>query len=84
MPANPFSVLILPIFSAVSFRRLIVGKKSDISGIVIIFKRIKEELRKGAGGWKSAILDASITTAIVCSVLMYFGTGRKKQERLKR
>lgn len=52
---------------------------------VIIFERIKEELRKGAGlsmalkdGYGhafSAILDANITTAAVCVVLMYFGTG---------
>lgn len=52
---------------------------------VIIFERIKEELRKGAGlqtsikdGFGhavSAIFDANITTAIVCGVLMYYGTG---------
>ena len=52
---------------------------------VIIFERIKEELRKGAGlmgaikeGYSrafTAILDANITTAAVCVVLMYFGTG---------
>ena len=62
---------------------LTIGMAVDAN--VIIFERIKEELRKGAG-WKSAvkegfrnafsaILDANITTAIVCSVLMYFGTG---------
>ena len=52
---------------------------------VIIFERIKEELRKGSGLMSavqngfgqafSAILDANITTAAVCIVLMYFGTG---------
>ena len=52
---------------------------------VIIFERIREELVKGASlklaikdGFQnafSAILDANITTAIVCVVLMYFGTG---------
>ncbi|MBT4761699.1 MAG: protein translocase subunit SecD [Bdellovibrionaceae bacterium] len=52
---------------------------------VIIFERIKEELRKGAkfqvamkdgyGHAFSAIFDANITTAAVCVVLMYFGTG---------
>lgn len=52
---------------------------------VIIFERIKEELKKGAGlqtsikdGFGnafSAIFDANITTAIVCGVLMYYGTG---------
>lgn len=52
---------------------------------VIIFERMREELRKGAGiksvirdGFGhafSAIFDANITTAAVCVVLMYFGTG---------
>ncbi len=52
---------------------------------VIIFERIKEEVRKGAsfkvamkdgfGHAFSAIFDANITTAAVCVVLMYFGTG---------
>jgi preprotein translocase subunit SecD len=52
---------------------------------VIIFERVKEELRKGAGTMAaikdgfghafSAIFDANITTAIVCVVLMYYGTG---------
>ena len=52
---------------------------------VIIFERIKEEIAKGAGllgaikeGYArafTAILDANVTTAAVCVVLMYFGTG---------
>ncbi len=52
---------------------------------VIIFERIKEELKKGASqaiavrdGFSqafSAIFDANVTTAAVCIVLMYFGTG---------
>ncbi|MEO0337036.1 MAG: protein translocase subunit SecD, partial [Pseudomonadota bacterium] len=52
---------------------------------VIIFERVKEELRKGSGTMAaikdgfghafSAIFDANITTAIVCVVLMYYGTG---------
>lgn len=55
---------------------------------VIVFERIKEELRKGAGsqmavqnGFQqalSAILDANITTATVCFVLIYFGSGPVK------
>lgn len=62
---------------------LTIGMAVDAN--VIIFERIKEELQKGAGlklGLKegfgqafSAILDANITTAIVCAVLVYFGTG---------
>lgn len=52
---------------------------------IIIFERIKEELRKGTGlnaaikdGFSnalSAILDSNITTAIVCLVLLNYGTG---------
>ncbi len=62
---------------------LTVGMAVDAN--VIIFERIKEELVKGAGlklslkeGYGrafSAIFDANITTAVVCVVLMYFGTG---------
>lgn len=62
---------------------LTVGMAVDAN--VIIFERIKEELRKGSGvksaikdGFGhafSAIFDANITTAAVCVVLMYFGTG---------
>lgn len=52
---------------------------------VIIFERIKEELRKGSGTKSairdgfghafSAIFDANITTGITSIILMYFGTG---------
>ena len=62
---------------------LTVGIAVDAN--VIIFERIKEELRKGTGlkaairdgfgNALSAILDANITTAIVCIMLMQFGTG---------
>lgn len=62
---------------------LTVGMAVDAN--VIIFERIKEELRKGSslmaavqngfGHALSAIIDANITTAAVCVVLMYFGTG---------
>ncbi len=65
---------------------LTVGMAVDAN--VIIFERIKEELRKGVGlhlavkdGFGhafSAIVDANITTAAVCIVLMYFGTGPVK------
>lgn len=62
---------------------LTIGMAVDAN--VIIFERIKEELKKGAslklairdgfGHAFSAILDANITTSIVCFVLIYFGTG---------
>ena len=62
---------------------LTVGMAVDAN--IIIFERLKEEIKKGATlklalkeGFErafSAILDANITTAIVCLVLMYFGTG---------
>lgn len=62
---------------------LTIGMAVDAN--VIIFERIKEEIAKGAGligaikeGYArafTAILDANVTTAAVCVVLMYFGTG---------
>ena len=62
---------------------LTVGMAVDAN--IIIFERIKEEFKKGSslklsvkegfGRAFSAILDANITTAIVCLILMYFGTG---------
>ncbi len=65
---------------------LTIGMAVDAN--VIIFERIKEELRKGAGiqsairmGFGnafSAIFDANITTVAVCIVLMYYGTGPVK------
>lgn len=65
---------------------LTIGMAVDAN--VIIFERIKEELAKGAGlksaikdGFGqafSAIFDANITTAAVCFVLMYYGTGPVK------
>jgi preprotein translocase subunit SecD len=62
---------------------LTVGMAVDAN--VIIFERIREEILKGSGikaavkdGFGhalSAILDANITTAGVCLVLMFYGTG---------
>jgi preprotein translocase subunit SecD len=62
---------------------LTVGMAVDAN--VIIFERIKEEILKGSGlraaikdGFGhalSAIFDANITTAAVCLVLMFYGTG---------
>ncbi len=62
---------------------LTIGMAVDAN--VIVYERLREELRKGSSlslavrdGYRhalSAILDANITTAIVCAVLMSFGTG---------
>lgn len=65
---------------------LSIGMAVDAN--VIIFERIKEELKSGKtlgsslkGGFKraiSAILDGQITTAIAAVVLFFFGTGTIK------
>ena len=62
---------------------LTIGMAVDAN--IIIFERIKEELRKGAGSQAaikdgfghalSAIVDANITTVATSVVLMYYGTG---------
>ncbi len=56
-----------------------------VDGNILIFERIKEELREGKtmraaieGGFKKAfrtIFDANITTLIAAAVLFYFGSG---------
>lgn len=55
---------------------------------IIIFERIKDELRKGAGlktgidaGFSrafTAVLDANVTTIVAALILYYFGTGSIK------
>src|SRR5262249_28290758 len=62
---------------------LTVGMAVDAN--VIIFERIKEEIRKGSAlrvaikeGYDkafSAIFDANVTTVASCIVLIYYGTG---------
>ena len=62
---------------------LTVGMAVDAN--VIIFERIKEELRKGSSwafsvkeGFEkafSSIFDSNITTIMVCVILMYLGSG---------
>ncbi|OFZ18646.1 MAG: protein-export membrane protein SecD [Bdellovibrionales bacterium RBG_16_40_8] len=62
---------------------LTVGIAVDAN--IIIFERIKEELRKGASqvsalkdGFShafSAIVDSNLTMVLTCLVLMYYGTG---------
>ncbi len=67
---------------------IILGVGMAVDANVIIFERIKEELRLGKtlrtsveSGFKKAfwtIIDANVTTLIVAAVLMYFGTGAIK------
>lgn len=62
---------------------LTIGMAVDAN--VIIFERIKEELRKGGqvslalrDGFENAfssIFDSNLTTVLTCLVLMYYGTG---------
>ncbi len=70
------------------FAGIILGVGMAVDANVIIFERIKEELRLGKtlrtsveSGFKKAfstIIDANVTTLIVAFVLMYFGTGAIK------
>ncbi len=74
------TVLTLPGFAGII---LTIGMAVDAN--VIIFERIREELRAGkstvasiADGFKnsySAIIDANVTTLLVAGVLAYFGLG---------
>jgi len=74
------TVLTLPGFAGVI---LTIGMAVDAN--VIIFERVREELRAGksllaavADGFKhsySAIIDANVTTLLIMAVLMYFGIG---------
>lgn len=74
------ATLTLPGVAAIA---LTVGMAVDAN--IIIFERIKEELRKGTGasaaikdGFSNAfssIFDANITTVATSLILMYYGTG---------
>lgn len=65
---------------------LSIGMAVDAN--VVIFERIKEELRNGrsvgaafTGGFKrayAAVIDSNVTTLIAAAVLWYFGTGTVK------
>lgn len=80
---NKFINLSLPGIAGIV---LSIGMAVDAN--VVIFERIKEELRLGrsvgaafAGGFKrayTAVLDSNITTLIAAAVLWYFGTGTIK------
>ena len=64
---------------------LILSVGMAVDANVIIFERVKEELRSGKrlraaidAGWKRAfvaIFDSNLTTLIAAAVLYYFGTG---------
>lgn len=64
---------------------LLLGIGMAVDGNVIIYERIKEELRKGKGlrsgidaGFHRAyvtVLDSQVTTAIAAAILWYLGTG---------
>jgi preprotein translocase subunit SecD len=70
------------------FAGIILGVGMAVDANVIIFERIKEELRLGKtlrtsveSGFKKAfvtIIDANVTTLIIAFVLMWFGTGAIK------
>ena len=87
-----YSILILAMFSFFSVTLTLPGVAGFILSLgiavdsnIIIFERIKEELKKGKplrpavrSGFKRAfraILDANVTTLIAAGVLFYFGTG---------
>ncbi len=67
---------------------LILGIGMAVDANIIIFERIKDEVRSGKGiraalkaGFDRAyvtILDSNITTLIIAAVLSYFGTGAVK------
>ena len=80
---NSFINLSLPGIAGII---LSIGMAVDAN--VVIFERIKEELRLGrsvgaafTGGFKrayAAVMDSNITTLIAAAVLWYFGTGTIK------
>ncbi|MBY6276950.1 protein translocase subunit SecD [Symbiobacterium thermophilum] len=73
------------VFTLPGIAGLLLGIAMAVDGNVIIFERIKEELRKGKGlrsgidaGFHRAyvtVLDSQITTAIAAGILWYLGTG---------
>lgn len=80
---NSFINLSLPGIAGII---LSIGMAVDAN--VVIFERIKEELRLGrsvgaafTGGFKrayAAVIDSNVTTLIAAAVLWYFGTGTVK------
>jgi len=73
------------VFTLPGIAGVLLGIGMAVDGNVIIFERIKEELRKGKGlrsgidaGFHRAyvtVLDSQVTTAIAAAILWYLGTG---------
>lgn len=87
-----YTLMILAVFSGLGatltlpgIAGIILGLGIAVDGNVIIFERIKEELRMGKTlraaievGWRralSAIVDSNVTTVIAMVVLLWLGTG---------
>ena len=76
------------VFTLPGLAGILLGIGMAVDGNVIIFERIKEELRSGKGlrsgidaGFHRAyvtVLDSQITTAIASVILWYLGTGPVK------
>jgi len=73
------------VFTLPGIAGVLLGIAMAVDGNVIIFERIKEELRKGKGlrsgidaGFHRAyvtVLDSQVTTAIAAAILWWLGTG---------
>ncbi len=83
-----FLLAIGNVFTLPGLAGILLGIGMAVDGNVIIFERIKEELRNGKGlrsgidaGFHRAyvtVLDSQITTAIASVILYYLGTGPVK------
>ncbi|MFZ5825329.1 MAG: protein translocase subunit SecD [Bacillota bacterium] len=83
-----FLLAIGNVFTLPGIAGILLGIGMAVDGNVIIFERIKEELRNGKGlrsgidaGFHRAyvtVLDSQITTAIASVILWYLGTGPVK------
>ncbi|MFZ5815103.1 MAG: protein translocase subunit SecD [Bacillota bacterium] len=83
-----FLLAIGNVFTLPGIAGILLGIGMAVDGNVIIFERIKEELRSGKGlrsgidaGFHRAyvtVLDSQITTAIASVILWYLGTGPVK------
>jgi len=84
----------IPLHSPCPYRGFLLSTGSALDANILIFERLKEELRDGRSlhmaieqGWKTGlaiIRDANIATLITCGILYYFGSvvWRHDRERL--